>query len=93
MNQDFILWESLDTNKYPDEHKKLCRRILDDDPGKTILCTQKSKVVMDFELILVVKFVDNTFDVLTLNFKQLYLTNRKVFPLPIISTGGVFYAY
>jgi hypothetical protein len=45
---------------------KLCKRILDGDPANTILCTQKSKVALDFELILVVEFVDNTFDVMTL---------------------------
>jgi hypothetical protein len=45
---------------------KLCKRILDQDPGNTILCTQKSRVVLDFELVLVVEYEDNTFDVLTL---------------------------
>lgn len=45
---------------------KLCKRILDEDPGNTILCTQMSKVVLDFELVLVVEYLDNTFDVLTL---------------------------
>lgn len=45
---------------------KLCKRILDKDPGNTILCTQKSKVILNFELVLVVEYEDNTFDVLTL---------------------------
>ena len=45
---------------------KLCKRILDQVPGNTILCTQKSRVVLDFELVLVVEYEDNTFDVLTL---------------------------
>lgn len=45
---------------------KLCKRILDEDPSNTILCTQKSKVILNFELILVVEYEDNTFDVLTL---------------------------
>jgi hypothetical protein len=45
---------------------KLCKRILDEDPGNTILCTQKSRVVLNFELVLVVEYEDNTFDVLTL---------------------------
>ncbi|SMC83293.1 hypothetical protein [Papillibacter cinnamivorans] len=45
---------------------KLCKRILDEDPSNTIICTQKSKVIIDFELILIVEYEDNTFDVLTL---------------------------
>ena len=45
---------------------RLCKRILDMDPGNTILCTQKSRVVLNFELVLVVEYEDNTFDVLTL---------------------------
>lgn len=45
---------------------KLCRRILSEDPKNTMICTQKSKVVIDYELILVVEFEDNSFNVLTL---------------------------
>lgn len=45
---------------------KLCKRILDEDPSNTIICTQKSKVVINFELVLIVEYLDNTFDVLTL---------------------------
>ncbi len=45
---------------------KLCKRILDGDPQNTVICTQKSKVVINFELILIVEYEDNTFDVLTL---------------------------
>lgn len=45
---------------------KLCKRILDFDPTNTILCTQKSKVILTFELVLIVEYEDNTFDVLTL---------------------------
>ncbi len=45
---------------------KLCKRILDGDPGNTILCTQKSRVVINFELVLIVEYEDNTFDVMTL---------------------------
>lgn len=45
---------------------KLCKRVLDKDPGNTILCTQKSKVVLNFELVLIVEYEDNTFDVMTL---------------------------
>ncbi len=45
---------------------KLCKRILEQDPGNTIVCTQKSKVVIDFELVLIVEYEDNAFDVLTL---------------------------
>ncbi|MEA4813612.1 MAG: hypothetical protein VB112_01720 [Oscillospiraceae bacterium] len=62
---------------------KLCKRILDKDPGNTILCTQKSKVILDFELVLVVEYEDDTFDVLTLPkdlaaFTQ-YVTGKKAF--------------
>ncbi len=45
---------------------KLCKRILDEDPRNTIICTQKSKVILNFELVLIVEYEDNTFDVLTL---------------------------
>jgi hypothetical protein len=45
---------------------KLCKRILNGDPANTILCTQKSKVAIDFQLVLIVEFEDDTFDVLTL---------------------------
>ncbi|NCB52899.1 MAG: hypothetical protein EOM54_13660 [Clostridia bacterium] len=45
---------------------KLCKRILDEDPQNTIICTQKSKVIIDFELVLIVEYEDNSFDVLTL---------------------------
>jgi len=45
---------------------KLCKRILDSDPDNTIICTQKSKVIIDYELILIVEYEDGTFDVLTL---------------------------
>lgn len=45
---------------------KLCKRILDYDPGNTIICTQKSKVIIDFELVLIVEYEDNSFDVMTL---------------------------
>ena len=45
---------------------KLCKRILDGDPENTIICTQKSKVIINFELVLIVEYEDNTFDVLTL---------------------------
>jgi len=45
---------------------KLCKRVLDGDPRNTILCTQKSRVILDFELVLIVEYEDNTFDVLTL---------------------------
>ncbi|MPM17177.1 hypothetical protein SDC9_63565 [bioreactor metagenome] len=45
---------------------KLCKRILDEAPGNTIICTQKSKVIIDFELVLIVEYEDNSFDVMTL---------------------------
>ena len=45
---------------------KLCKRILDGAPENTIICTQKSRVVINYELVLLVEFEDNTFDVLTL---------------------------
>jgi hypothetical protein len=45
---------------------KLCKRILVGDPSNTILCTQKSKVSIDYELVLIVEFTDNTFDIMTL---------------------------
>lgn len=45
---------------------KLCKRILDQDPANTIICTQKSKVIVNYELILIVEYEDNSFDVLTL---------------------------
>lgn len=45
---------------------KLCKRVLDGDPRNTILCTQKSRVSLNFELVLIVEYEDNTFDVLTL---------------------------
>jgi len=45
---------------------KLCKRVLDGDPRNTILCTQKSRVALNFELVLIVEYEDNTFDVLTL---------------------------
>ncbi|NCB50880.1 MAG: hypothetical protein EOM54_03205 [Clostridia bacterium] len=45
---------------------KLCKRIFDGDPRNTIICSQKSKVVIDYELVLIVEFEDSTFDVLTL---------------------------
>ena len=62
---------------------KLCKRILDEDPGNTLLCTQKSKVILDFELVLVVEYEDNTFDVMTLPrdlsaFTQ-YVSGKKAF--------------
>jgi hypothetical protein len=62
---------------------KLCKRILDQDPGNTILCTQKSRVSLNFELVLVVEYEDNTFNVLTLP-KDLsaftkYTTDTKAF--------------
>ncbi len=68
---------------FPVRCVKLCKRVLDKDPGNTILCTQKSKVVLNFELILVVEYEDNTFDVLTLPkdlsaFTQ-YTTGKKAF--------------
>ncbi len=44
---------------------KLCKRVLD-PPRNSITCTKKSKVVLDFELVLIVEFEDDTFDVLTL---------------------------
>jgi len=45
---------------------KLCKRVLDGDPRNTILCTQKSRVALNFELVLIVEYEDNTFDVMTL---------------------------
>jgi len=45
---------------------KLCKRILDTDPENTVVCTQKSKVVINYELVLIVEYEDKTFDVLTL---------------------------
>ena len=45
---------------------KLCKRILDNEPANTIICTQKSKIVINFELVLIVEYEDNTFDVMTL---------------------------
>lgn len=45
---------------------KLCKRILDGEPSNTILCTQKSKVVIEFELVLIVEYEDNSFEVMTL---------------------------
>ncbi|HPE16813.1 MAG TPA: hypothetical protein PK597_07650, partial [Oscillospiraceae bacterium] len=35
-------------------------------PKNTILCTQKSKVIIDYELVLIVEYEDNTFDVMRL---------------------------
>lgn len=54
------------TYGYPVKCVKLCKRILDGDPQNTIVCTQKSKVIINFELILIVEYEDDTFDVLTL---------------------------
>ena len=45
---------------------KLCKRILLEDPDNTIVCTQKSKVTMRFELVLIVEFENGAFEVLTL---------------------------
>ncbi|MCI2106044.1 MAG: hypothetical protein LKK00_04905 [Intestinimonas sp.] len=45
---------------------KLCKRVLDDDPENTIICTQKSRVTINYELVLIVEYEDKTFDVLTL---------------------------
>lgn len=45
---------------------KLCKRVLDNDPENTIICTQKSKVIINYELVLIVEYEDKTFDVLTL---------------------------
>lgn len=45
---------------------KLCKRVLDGPPRNSIICTQKSKVILDFELVLIVEYEDNTFDVMTL---------------------------
>lgn len=45
---------------------KLCKRVLDGDPGNTLVCTQKSKVTINYELVLIVEFEDDAFDVLTL---------------------------
>lgn len=45
---------------------KLCKRVLDSDPENTIICTQKSKVIINYELVLIVEYEDKTFDVLTL---------------------------
>ena len=44
---------------------KLCKRVLS-PPRNLITCTKKSKVILDFELVLIVEFEDDTFDVLTL---------------------------
>jgi len=67
---------------------KLCKRVLDDDPGNTILCTQKSRVTLTFELVLIVEYEDNTFDVLTLPkdlaaFTQ-YVAGKKAFVEPTV---------
>lgn len=51
---------------FPVKCLKLCKRILDGDPRNTILCTQKSRVSLNFELVLIVEYEDDTFDVLTL---------------------------
>lgn len=51
---------------YPVRCLKLCKRVLDGDPRNTILCTQKSRVSLNFELVLIVEYEDNTFDVLTI---------------------------
>lgn len=73
---------------------KLCKRILTEDPDNTILCTQKSKVILDFELILVVEFVDNTFDVMTLPnnlsaMEQYSASTTKAFVDPtVINSAG-----
>ncbi len=45
---------------------KLVRRILTEDPRNVMVCSQKSKVIIDFELVLIVEYEDDTYDVLTL---------------------------
>ncbi|MEA4965545.1 MAG: hypothetical protein VB055_06970 [Oscillospiraceae bacterium] len=72
---------------------KLCKRILDSDPGNTILCTQKSKVVLTFELVLVVEYEDNTFDVMTLPkdlaaFTQYVATTKAFVEETVLSLSG-----
>lgn len=67
INHDAEETETPNTNYgSPVKCLKLCKRILDSDPRNTILCTQKSKVIIDFELVLIVEYEDNTFDVMTL---------------------------
>lgn len=72
---------------------KLCKRILDKDPGNTIICTQKSKVILDFELVLVVEYEDNTFDVLTLPkdlaaFTQYTATTKAFVEDTVLNSSG-----
>lgn len=45
---------------------KLCKRILAHDPRNTVICTQKSRVTIDFALVLIVEFENGSFDVMTL---------------------------
>lgn len=73
---------------------KLCKRILQDEPANTILCTQKSKVAIDFQLVLIVEFEDDTFDVLTLpkNLSSMLHVgaNTKAFVDPtVIDSSGI----
>lgn len=72
---------------------KLCKRVLDRDPGNTILCTQKSRVVLNFELVLVVEYEDNTFDVLTLPrdlaaFTQYIATTKAFVDATVLDAAG-----
>lgn len=61
----------------------LCKRVLCKEPENTMLCLQKSKVALNCELIFVVQYADDSFELLTLPkdlaaFTQ-YSSNTKAF--------------
>ncbi|MDQ2086646.1 hypothetical protein RBH29_09440 [Herbivorax sp. ANBcel31] len=46
---------------------RLCKRVIAEKyPQNTLICTSKSKVILRFQLVLLVEYEDNTFEVLTL---------------------------
>lgn len=66
INNGAIITEGPNTNYgSPVRCVKLCRRVID-PPRNSITCTKKSKVTLDFELVLIVEFENDAFDVLTL---------------------------
>jgi len=64
----FIL-NRLDPNNEPIPVKclKLCKRVIAEGyPQNSIICNSKSKVTLRFQLILLVEYEDNSFDIITL---------------------------
>jgi len=75
---------------------KLCRRvIIDGYPQNTIICNSKSKVTLRFQLVFLVEYADNTFDILTLpndlsNRSQYNPNTTKAFVVgSVINSQGV----